>query len=436
MLSLSTIVILLCIMLVLLALGVPIAFALGGVASLGVMMLMGPKGLYMLFATAYGEATNYLLIAVPLYIFMANMLGSSDLADDMYHVVYSWMGRLRGGLALGTVGICALFAAMAGISSVATVSMGLIALPSMLKRGYKKDLAVGCIAAGGALGILIPPSIIMIIYGSMAEVSIGKLFIGGLVPGLLLALIFFIYIAIRCWLRPEDGPPIAELMSIGEKLRNLRGVILPVLLVAAVLGVIYFGICTPTEAAAIGAAGALACSAFYGKLTALNLYMACMRTLRLSSMVLWIIIGAVAFSHLMSLSGLHLHTEKLIAGLDANRWLVLGAMQLTFFVLGMFLDPAGVIMITTPVFLPIVNQLGFDPLWFGILFVINMEMAYITPPFGFNLFIMKGVVPPEVSMADIYRSIFPFVALQALCLLLVMIFPDLALWLPERMITK
>jgi tripartite ATP-independent transporter DctM subunit len=436
MLSLTGIILLLLLVLVLLALGVPIGFALGGVATVGVLFLMGPKGLYMLFASTYSEVTSYLIIAVPLYIFMANMLGSSDLADDLYQAVHAWLGRVRGGLAIGTVCICALFAAMAGISTVATVAMGLIALPSMLKRGYHKDLAVGSIAAGGALGILIPPSIIMIIYGSMAEVSIGQLFMGGVIPGILLAVIFIIYIAIRCWLSPRLAPPIEERLTWKQKFIVLRGVILPIILVGAVLGVIYFGVCTPTEAAAIGAAGAIICSAISRKLTWKNLYQACIRTMRLNAMVLWIMIGAVSFSHLMSLAGLHTYTEKLVTGLEVNRWVILIVMQLTFFFLGMFLDPAGIIMITTPVFLPIVKALGFDPLWFGVLFVINMEMAYLTPPFGFNLFIMRGVVPPGISMGDIYRSIIPFVILQAVCLILIMLFPQLALWLPQQMTVK
>ncbi|MEW5912393.1 MAG: TRAP transporter large permease subunit [Thermodesulfobacteriota bacterium] len=436
MLSLSALLLLLILVLVLLGLGIPIGFALGGVSVAGVLLLMGPEGLYMLFATAYGEVTNYLLIAVPLYIFMANMLGVSDLADDLYQAVHSWFGRLRGGLAIGTVVICALFAAMAGISSVATVAMGLIALPSMLKRGYHKHLALGCISAGGALGILIPPSIIMIIYGSIAEVSIGQLFMGGVVPGILLTLIFVVYIGVRCLISPELGPPDTERLSLVDKVKAVRGIVLPLLLIASVLGVIYFGVCTPTEAAAIGAAGALLCSLIYGKLTLRNLYQACMRTLRLNAMVLWIMIGAVAFSHLMSLAGLHTHTLNLISKVKAEPWVILAVMQLTFFILGMFLDPAGVIMITTPVFLPIVNQLGFDPVWFGVLFVINMEMAYLTPPFGFNLFIMKGVAPPDISMSDIYRSIIPYVALQALCLVLAIIFPKLILWLPQTMVVK
>ncbi|MBU4563609.1 MAG: TRAP transporter large permease subunit [Proteobacteria bacterium] len=436
MLSLSAIILLLLLVLVLLALGIPIGFALGGVSVAGVLLLMGPSGLYMLFATAYGEVTNYLLIAVPLYIFMANMLGVSDLADDLYQAVHSWFGRLRGGLAMGTVVICALFAAMAGISSVATVAMGLIALPSMFKRGYHKNLALGCVSAGGALGILIPPSIIMIIYGSIAEVSIGQLFMGGVIPGILLTLIFVVYIGVRCMINPKLGPPVTERLSLADKIRTVRGILLPMLLIGSVLGVIYFGICTPTEAAGIGAAGAVICSLIYRKLTLRNLYQACMRTMRLNAMVLWIMIGAVSFSHLMSLAGLHTHTLDLISKVQAEPWVILIIMQFTFFILGMFLDPAGVIMITTPVFLPIVNQLGFDPVWFGVLFVINMEMAYLTPPFGFNLFIMKGVAPPEVSMGDIYRSIIPYVVLQALCLILVIIFPQLVLWLPQNMVVK
>ncbi|MFH1058385.1 MAG: TRAP transporter large permease subunit [Pseudomonadota bacterium] len=436
MLSLTAIFTLVGLMFLLLALGMPIVFALGGVSIIGVLWLMGPTGLYMIFATAYGEVTNYLLIAVPLYIFMANMLGSSNLADDLYQTVYCWLGRLRGGLAMGTVIICALFAAMAGISSVATVSMGLIALPSMLKRGYQKDISVGSISAGGALGILIPPSIIMIIYGSIAEVSVGQLFMGGVIPGILLTVLFVLYVGIRCWLQPELGPPIQEPLVLGDKLRALRGVIMPLLLIMAVLGVIYLGICTPTEAAAIGAAGAMLSSLVYGKLTLKNVSQALMRTLRLNSMVLWIMIGAVAFSHLMSLAGLHIHTQDFMNSLHADPWVIMAVMQLVYFFLGMFLDPAGIIMITTPVFAPIVKHLGFDPVWFGVLFVINMEMAYLTPPFGFNLFIMKGIVPSSISMGDIYRSVIPFVLVQALCLVICIIFPQLVLWMPQHMVVK
>lgn len=420
----------------LLCLGVPISFALCGLATLGIFFIWGPKGLYLMFNTAYGESTNFLLLAIPLFVFMANMLKFSGMGDQLYEVVYRWMGRIPGGLAMGTVVICALFAAMAGISSVATISMGLIALPSMIKRNYHKNLAMGSIAAGGALGILIPPSIIMILYGAVAEVSIGKLFIGGIIPGILLCLIFIIYIFFRTLINRDLAPPVQEKYSFKQKIEVLRGVILPILLVFLVLGVIYGGVCTPTEASAVGAFGAVFCAIVYRKLTWSNLKTALWDTMKLNAMVFWIIIGALSFSHFLAYAEIQDLIHETIMALKVSPWLILLSMQLVFFILGMFLDPAGIIMLTTPIFVPIVTALGFDPLWFGILFVINMEMAYITPPFGFNLFILKGVVPPNISMTDIYRSIVPFVVLQAICLILVMVFPELALWLPSKMVAR
>lgn len=421
---------------IMLAIGVPIAFALAGVAIAGTLLTWGPLGLYMIPKTAYGEVTNYLLIAVPLFVVMSNLLQHSGLAEQLYEGVYRWMGRLRGGLAMGTVVICAIFAAMAGISSVATVSMGLIALPSMLKRGYQKELAIGTISAGGALGILIPPSVIMIIYGSMAEVSIGQLFMGGIIPGVLLALLFCLYIAVRCWINPDLGPPVQERYSFIQKLVVLKGLLLPFALILSVLGVIYTGVATPTEAAGIGAFGALICALVYRGLTWERLKSALLSTTSLTAMVMWIVIGAVCFTRLLAHMGFSDLIKEVIAGLPVSRWVILAGMQLTFFILGMFLDPAGIIMLTTPIFVPIVGALGFDPVWFGILFTVNMEMAYITPPFGFNLFIMRGIVPPGITMDDIYRSIGPFVALQALGLILCILFPQLVLWIPQTMTGK
>jgi tripartite ATP-independent transporter DctM subunit len=422
-------------LLFLLSLGIPIAFTLCGVATLGILFTWGPKGLLLLFNTAYGESTSFLLLAIPLFIFMANQLKFSGMGDDLYEMVYRWMGQISGGLAIGTVAICALFAAMAGISSVATISMGLIALPSMLKRGYHKDLAVGSIAAGGALGILIPPSIIMILYGAMAEVSVGKLFIGGILPGILMCVIFMTYIFIRSVFQKSIAPPLQDRYTIKEKVVVLKGVILPVALILLVLGVIYFGVCTPTEASAVGAFGAMLCALCYGKLTWNNLKQSLWSTIKINAMVFWLIIGAMAFSQFMAYAEIQGLIHETILSLKVSPWLILICMQLIFFVLGMFLDPAGIIMLTTPIFVPIITDLGFDPLWFGILFVINMEMAYITPPFGFNLFIMKGIVPSNIDMTDIYRSIIPFVVLQAICLIFVMLFPQLATWLPGLMVT-
>jgi tripartite ATP-independent transporter DctM subunit len=423
-------------MILLLSLGVPIAFTLCGIATIGILCTWGLNGLLLLFNDAYGESSNFLLSAIPLFIFMANMLKSSGMGDDLYEVVYRWMGRLRGGLAVGTVLICALFAAMAGVSSVATVSMGLIALPSMLKRGYQKELAIGCISAAGALGILIPPSIIMVLYGATAEVSVGKLFIGGVIPGFLLTLIFVVYILIRAWLDPKLAPGVAERFTFSEKLVVLKGVLLPLGLIILVLGVIYFGVCTPTEAAAVGAFGAMGCALAYGKLDMKTLRESLWSTMKTNAMIFWLIIGATAFTHFLAYSEIQGLIHQTVLSLDVSPWMILIAIQIIYFILGMFLDPAGILMLTTPIFVPIITKLGFDPLWFGILFVVNMEMAYITPPFGFNLFIMKAIVPPKIQMMDIYRSVTPFVVLQALCLILVMMFPQLATWLPELMVAR
>lgn len=418
----------------LLIMGIPISFALASVATVGLFFVVGEKGLYLIYNTAYAEASNFLLLAIPLFILMANFLKYSGIGDNLYGVVYKWMGPLPGGLAMGTVVICALFAAMAGISSVATISMGLIALPSMLKRGYDKDLAIGTISAGGALGILIPPSIIMILYGAVADVSIGGLFIGGIIPGVMLSIMYIIYILTVTFLNKELAPPIKERYGLVEKLRSLRGVALPVLLALLVLGVIYGGVCTPTEASAVGAFGALICSLVHRQMTWQRLKEVLLDTIRLNAMIFWIIIGAISFSHLLVYAEIQKLIEESILSLNLSPFMILILMQVVFFILGMFLDPAGIIMITTPIFVPIIKKLGFDPLWFGILFVVNMEMAYLTPPFGFNLFIMRSIVPPGIYMSDIYRSIIPFVVIQALCLVILMIFPEIATYLPLKML--
>ncbi len=418
-------------LIILLISGAPIAFVLMFLATLGTLYTWGLKGLLVLFNTAYGEGTNFILLAVPLFVLMANVLKFSGLADELYEIVYRWMGRLRGGLAMGTVAICAVFAAMAGISSAATISMGLIALPSMLSRGYDKNVALGCINAGGALGILIPPSIIMILYSNMTDVSVGQMFMGGVIPGVMLTVLFIAYIGVRCFFQKELAPAGREHYTLAQKMTVLKGVVLPLLLVALVLGVMYLGICTPTEAAGIGAGGAFLAAAVHRRLTWARVRQAILETMHLSTMIFWIIIGANAFTHFLAYAGIQDSMQKAILSLDVSPWVVLITIQLLYFFLGMFLDPAGILLLTTPIFVPIITQLGFDPLWFGILFVVNMEMAYITPPFGFNLFILKGVVPQEITMNDIYKSVWPFVAMQAVGLLICMIWPELTTWLPS-----
>jgi tripartite ATP-independent transporter DctM subunit len=421
---------------VLLLTGLPLAIVLGAIAVIFTYLLWGPYALMAIPANTLGVMQNFILSAIPLFIFMGLVLQKSMLAGAMYDAVHKWAGGLRGGLAMGTVIICMLFAAMTGTSGGATVSMGVIALPSMLERRYKKGIVIGSIAAGGALGILIPPSVLMIVYALFANESVGALFAAGVFPGLLMGGVFIAYIAIKCFFQKEIGPsiPADERASWSEKFQALRSVVLPVLLIFIVLGAIFFGVATPTEAAAIGALGSLICAAISGSLTWTIFKESSYETLKLSCMVVWIIIGGSCFAALYTAIGAVEFIKEVINALPVSKYLILFGIQLSFLILGMLMDPGAIIMICTPVFVPLIKSLGFDPVWFGILFIMNMEMGYLTPPFGFNLFYMKAIVPAGVGMTDIYKAIIPFVLLQALCLLIIIVFPQIALWLPRLII--
>ena len=412
--------------------GLPLVFAIGGIATFFIIFLWGPQALPVLANRTYMAMDMFLLVAVPMFIFMGAMLQRCGIAEDMYELMYHWMGGLRGGLAGGTVLICTLFAAMVGISGAATKSMGLIALPSMRKRGYKNDIAIGCITAGGSLGILIPPSVLMIILALTAKLSVGQLFIAGILPGMLLSGLFVGYILIRCYIQKDLGPavPPDSRLPAAERFRLLRALLLPVGLIFAVMGSMFFGLATPSEASAIGALGAMIKRTFNWK----NFSSALFITLRLSTMVIWIVFAASAFTALYTVTGASLLVRGLITGIG-DPWMVIITMQLILLVLGMFFDPTGIVLLTAPLFFPIVTSLGFDPLWFAILFVINMELAFLTPPFGFNLFYMKAVVPKDVTMVGIYKSSTPFVLLMILGLGLCMTFPAIITWLPGLMIT-
>jgi tripartite ATP-independent transporter DctM subunit len=423
-------------MVVCLALGLPIAFSLSGIGVLFTIILMGPKGLTGIPSYLYSEGMSWILLAVPLFVLMANLLEVSGIAEDLYDMMYKWIGGIPGGLASGTVIICAIFAAMAGISGVAVVTMGLIAIPSMLKRKYNKQLVVGTVAAGGALGILIPPSVIAIIYGSITEASVGKLFMGGVVPGIMLSITFIVYITIRSVFQPQLAPALKEKFTWSAKFSSLRAVALPFILILLVLGTIYAGIVTPTEAAGIGAFGSLICCLAKGKLTWDNIKAAVLGTLRTTTMVIWIVFGAICFTFVYTIAGASEFMMDLVSGLPISPMGIIWIMMIIYFFLGMFMDPAGQAMITIPIFVPIVQNLGFDIVWFGILWILNCEMDYLTPPFGFNLFYLKAIVPPSITMKDIYYSIVPFVALQFLIMVIVMYFPSLALWLPSKMFVK
>lgn len=414
-------------------LGTPLAFVLGGVSVIFLWFEMGSLGFYLVASKMWETMQSPTLMAIPLFVFMAILLEKSGVADDLYDMMHRWLGGLRGGLAIGTVLICVIFAAMSGISGAAVVTMGTIALPKMLERGYDRKLALGAINAGGGWGILIPPSILMVLYALLTEVSVGRLFAAGIGPGLLLFVLVSIYIGGRCLIQPELGPalPRDERGDWKDKIRSLRAVILPILIVTIVLGAIFGGYATPTEAAAIGVFGALVATGVNGHLSWPVIHSAAIATLRLTALVIWILFAAHAFSTAYTALGAASLISGFMSAIPGGNWGALAFMLLILFVLGMVLDPVGIMLITLPVFLPIVQAAGFDPIWFGILFIIMMEVGYMTPPFGFNLFYLKGVAPPDVTMGDIYVSVIPYVLVTLLGVLLIILFPSIALWIPN-----
>jgi tripartite ATP-independent transporter DctM subunit len=423
-------------MLLLVASGLPIAFALGGLAVLFTLILWGSSGFYSVVLNTFGVMTNYLLVAIPMFVFMSVMLEKGGIAEDLFSAVRKWMGGIRGGLAVGTVVIAVILAAMMGISAAATAVLGLIALPTMLRFGYKKEISVGSIQAGAALAMLIPPSALMIILGLFGTMSPGQLFIAGILPGVVLASLFIAYILIRSWLQPDLGPglPREERATLKEKFISLRSLVLPIMLIALVLGSIFFGVTTVTEASGMGAFGSIIVAAVYRRLNWNMLREVCLQTLRVSAMIMWIVFAATAFTAVYNGIGGPGFIGDLMTGIPGGRWVTLIVMQVIILLLGCFLDSGAIALITIPIFLPIAESLGFNPIWFGILFVMNCEMGLLTPPFGINLFVMRSVAPATVTTGDIYRSIIPFVGLQALGLALVMIFPQIALWLPGVML--
>ena len=420
-------------MLGLMVTGLPLAYCLGSVGLLSCLFLWGPSGLDIVYFATLGLMNSFLLITIPLFIYMGYVLHESGIAEDLFNTVQLWAGGVRGALGMGTVVICAIIAAMAGVSGAATLSMGVIAVPAMLQRGYDKRIAVGLVHAGGALGFLIPPSMMMIMYAFISGESVGKLFAGGVIPGFMLATFFILYIGIRCYFQPHIGPALPPEDRVGwpEKLRALRSMILPIILVVTVLGCIFFGVTSPTEAAAVGAFGSLVCAAVRKKLTWDLLMETSKKTLVISGVTAYIIIGAMVFSKVYTGLGATAMIRTFIIDLDTSPWIILILMQLSFFVLGMFLEDMAILFMCMPIYIPIIKAIGFDPVWFAVLYVINMQMAFITPPYGVNLLYMKTVAPKGITMGDIYVSVFPFVALQMVGLILCMIFPDLILYLPR-----
>jgi len=414
--------------------GLPIAFVLGGLSLLLTVTLWDASAVIILVLQIFDTMRSEALLAIPIYILMAAILQGSGIIEDLYRAMELWFGRLRGGIAIGTVVICVVMASMTGVVGAAVTAMAVLALPEMLRRGYDPRLATGTICAAGTLGILIPPSVLTIIYAVTAQVSIGKMLIAGIMPGLILAALYIVYIIVVAIVRPDlvpkgSGAPVA----LREKLASLKSLILPGMLIVIILGSIFFGIATPTEAAAVGVAGALLAAAVRRNLHWRNLWTASVTTLRATAMILWITIGAKAYVAIFTGLGGADTLMGFIQALDVHPYVILAVMMLVLIFLGTVLDEIGIILLTVPVFLPIVRALGFDEIWFGVLYAITIQTGYVSPPFGYTLFYMKAAMPRHLSMGTVYRGVTPFLCLQILALLICAAFPGLVTWLPRLM---
>jgi tripartite ATP-independent transporter DctM subunit len=416
--------------LVLIALGVPLAFTTGMLGVLLVYYKFGIPGLGLVMQRMYGLATEYVIIAVPLFILMASLLERSGIARDMYDALNVWLSRMRGGVAVVTMVMAIIMAAMSGIIGGEIVLLGLVALPQMLRLGYDQNLSIGTVCAGGSLGTMIPPSIVLIVYGLITETSVHSLFIAAVIPGLMMGGIYIAYIVVRTWLNPALAPETGSAgagLSLLERLKRTWGVLPPLALVVVVLGSIYGGITSITEAAGIGCVGALAIIAARRELNLTMLLEALTQTFRAVGTIIWVTFGATILAGAYNLAGGSTYVANLIIGLELPPLGVILLMMLIFLLLGMFMDWVGIVLLAMPVFLPIVTKLGYDPVWFGILFCINMQVSFLSPPFGPAAFYLKSVAPPEISLVDIYKSFGPFICLQLLVLALVLFFPWLAM---------
>jgi len=430
----------------LLMMGLPMAFVVGGLGVVFIYLVGGQTMVNIIPTRIFPLMTNPDLAAIPLFIFMASMLERAGLIEEMFDVVYKWMGGLNGGLAAATILASTILAAMVGVIGAAVVTMGIIALPAMLKRNYDQKIALGSIMAGGTLGILIPPSILAILYAVVAQQSVGKLYLGSVLPGLMLSGMYIAYVLVRSWLSPALGPamPKSERLGLAGKLRLLANLIAPIVLVFLVLGLLFGGIATPVEAAGIGSFGAIVVAMMHKRFSLKGLREASITTARASAMVLWIIFGASIFVGFFILQGGQDFITESILGTGLHAYGILFLMMVILVFLGMFLDWVGILLLTVPIFVPIIQSLTFDGLlglpgvpgsdvvlWFGVLYLVNMQMSFLSPPFGYALFYLRGVCPPEISMATIFKSALVFLAIQAIGLILCILIPGIVTWLPS-----
>ncbi|EAQ23663.1 TRAP transporter large permease [Roseovarius sp. 217] len=414
--------------------------AIGFVGAAAAMLLWGVGGVDVPFASAMKLMKWYPLLTLPMFIFMGYVLSESKIADDLYKMFHVWMGPVRGGLAIGTIGLMVLISAMNGLSVAGMAIGATIALPELLRRGYDKIMVTGVIQAGSSLGILVPPSVVLVLYAMIARQPVGQLWLAGVLPGLMMATMFVIYIYVRCRIQPELGPVLPEderNVPLAEKLRLLRAGLLPLVIFAAMMFPFVKGWTSLVESSAIGAMAAFVAAVLKRRMTREVFETSVRNTLAISCMFMWIILAALGFGAVFDGLGAvkaieYLFTEQL----NLSPWMILILMQLSFILMGTFLDDTAMLVIVAPLYVPLVGALGFDLIWYGVLYTITTQIAYMTPPFGYNLFLMRAMAPPEISLRDIYRSIVPFVGVMVLALVLVMVFPQIALWLPEYVYGK
>ena len=428
-------------MLLMLLTGQRVFAAIGIVSTVAALLLWGEGGVEMPFTAAFKLFKWYPLLTLPLFIYMGYILSESGIADDLYRMFHVWFGGLKGGLAVGTIGLMVVISAMNGLSVAGMAIGATIALPEMLRRGYDKVMITGVVQAGSSLGILVPPSVVLVLYGMIARESVGKLWLAGALPGLMMAALFIIYIVIRCRLQPHLGPTVSQeeikQMSMAEKLRLLRAGIIPFLIFFFMTGLFVMGITSLVESSAVGATAATLAALVKRRLNRKVMEETIRKTLGISCMFMWIILAALCFGAVFDGIGAARAIETLfITNWNLTPWEVLIMMQLSYLFMGMFLDDTAMLVIVAPLYVPLVKILGFDPVWYGVLYTITCQIAYMTPPFGYNLFLMRAMAPPEISLMDIYRSITPFVFVMIVALILVMAFPQIALWLPGQIYTR
>ncbi len=423
-------------MLILMATGQRVYGVIGAVGSAAALWLWGTGSFEMPFNAAFQVLNWYPLITVPFFVFMGYMLSESGIANNLYRMFHVWFGNVRGGLAIGTMGLMIVISMFNGLSVAGMAIGATVALPELLKRGYDKVMITGVIQGGSSLGIMGPPSVVLILYAMIARQPVLQLWLAGVFPFFLMAIVFTLYIYIRCRIQPELAPilPAEERANITrrEKIALLREGLLPFGLFAAIMGLFFSGTTSLVETSMVGALLSLLAAWFSGKLTKDVLEVTTRNTLAVSAMFLWIILGALCFSAVYDGLGAIKAIESLLLNtFDLSPWGVLSMMLFSFIILGMFLDDTAMLVIVAPLYIPLVKLLGFDLIWFGILYTITCQIAYIVPPFGYNLFLMRAMAPPEITIVDIYKSIVPFFFLMVFCMIIIMVFPDIAMYLPD-----